>query len=305
MIGIGVAAAIRPNYIRPCQARVRLRPDGRVEAELAMTDIGTGTYTILQQVVAEMLGVAFDSVAVKLGDSLLPPTPGSGGSFGAASASTALFDACTRLRAKLAALHGVDPSQAVFAKGCLLVGQRGPKLSELAQRAGGEGVVAEGALAAVPAAYKDYSQHSYGAHFAEVAVDADTGEIRVRRMLGVFDVGRILNARTAHSQLVGGMLWGLGAALLEESVVDPRFGQFVTRDLADYHVCCHADVPQVEAVMLPGRDDKANPLGIKGVGELGICGSGAAIANAVFNATGVRVRSFPITLDKLLPYLPA
>jgi xanthine dehydrogenase YagR molybdenum-binding subunit len=152
--------------------------------------------------------------------------------------------------------------------------------------------------------YKNYSIGSYGAQFAEVGVDVDTGEIRLRRMLGVFAAGRILNAKTARSQLIGGMTWGVGAALHEEAIVDTRTGAFVNHDLAQYLVPVHADIPQIDAIMLDGFDDKANALGAKGIGELGICGAGASIANAVFNATGVRVRDFPITLEKVLPGLP-
>jgi xanthine dehydrogenase YagR molybdenum-binding subunit len=151
--------------------------------------------------------------------------------------------------------------------------------------------------------YKKYSQYAYGAHFAEVGVDQTTGEVRLRRMLGVFAAGRILNPKTAHSQLIGGMIWGVGSALGEEAVVDPRMGAFVTQDLVHYHVPVHADVPQVEAVLLDEFDKHANVLGSKGVGELGICGAGAAIANAVYNACGARVRDYPITLDKVLPAL--
>ena len=151
---------------------------------------------------------------------------------------------------------------------------------------------------------RTYSIHTYGAHFAEVGVDADTGEIRLRRMLGVFAAGRILNAKTARSQLIGGMIWGVSSALHEEAVVDTRSGAFVNRDLAEYLVPVHADIPEIDAVLLDGFDDKANVLGAKGIGELGICGAGAAVANAVFNATGVRVRDFPITLEKVLPGLP-
>ena len=148
--------------------------------------------------------------------------------------------------------------------------------------------------------YKRYSQYSFAAYFAEVQVDIDTAEVRARRMLGVFDAGRILNAKTARSQFLGGMIWGLGAALHEEGVIDPRYGNLINHDLAGYHVAVNADVPQIDAIMLDGVDNKSNPVGSKGVGELGICGSGAAIANAIFNATGIRVRSFPITLDKIL-----
>jgi xanthine dehydrogenase YagR molybdenum-binding subunit len=170
-----------------------------------------------------------------------------------------------------------------------------------------EGVEAEGAIVGMAddPNYKDYSQHTYGASFAEVAVDVVSGEVRLRRMLGVFAAGRIINPKTARSQLIGGMVWGVGSALHEAAHVDPRFGNVVNGDLAEYVVPVHADIPPIfEAVLLDDVDDKANPLGMKGVGELGVCGTGAAVANAVFNATGVRVRDFPITLDKLLVGLP-
>jgi xanthine dehydrogenase YagR molybdenum-binding subunit len=162
-----------------------------------------------------------------------------------------------------------------------------------------EGLEAEGQV--TPGAeMHDYFQASYGAHFAEMAVDIDTGEPRLRRMLGVFAAGRILNARTAHSQAIGGLIWGLGAALHEETLVDERLGRFMNNDLAGYHVPAHADAVNVEAVYLPELDDKSNPLKSKGLGELAICGAGAAVANAIYNACGVRVRSYPITLDKLI-----
>ena len=147
---------------------------------------------------------------------------------------------------------------------------------------------------------KAFSQQSYGAHFAEVGVDRDTGEIRLRRMLGVFTAGRILNAKTARSQAIGGMVFGVGAALTEEVVTDPRSGLFVNHDLAEYHVPVHADIPAIEAVFLPELDAHSSPMKSKGIGELGICGAGAAVANAVFNATGVRIRDYPLTLDKVL-----
>jgi xanthine dehydrogenase YagR molybdenum-binding subunit len=166
------------------------------------------------------------------------------------------------------------------------------------------GVEAEGEIVGMQDEpdYKAYSIHTYGAQFAEVGVDGDTGEIRLRRMLSVFPAGRILNAKTARSQLIGGMLWGLSAALHENAVVDTRSDAFVNRDLAEYLIPVHADIPEIDAVLVDGFDDKANPLGVKGLRELGFCGAGAAVGNAVFNATGVR--DFPITLDKLLPGLP-
>jgi xanthine dehydrogenase YagR molybdenum-binding subunit len=189
----------------------------------------------------------------------------------------------------------------VFRNGRAIFGDAAESLTDIAARS--PGLHADGAIAPGDT-YRRYSQNSYAAYFAEVQVDMDTAEVRARRMLGVFDAGRILNVGTARSQLIGGMVWGLSAALHEEGVVDPRYGNFITRDLASYHFAANADTPRIEIVMLDGVDDSSNPLGSKGLGELAICGSGAAIANAVFNATGVRVRSFPITLDKILGGLP-
>jgi xanthine dehydrogenase YagR molybdenum-binding subunit len=153
--------------------------------------------------------------------------------------------------------------------------------------------------------HKKYSQFSYGAHFAEVAVDIDTGEIRLRRMLGVFTAGRILNQKTARSQAIGGMVFGVGAALTEAAVIDPACGFFVNHDMAEYHVPTHADIPAIDAIYLEEVDDKSNPLKSKGIGELGICGAGAAVANAVYNACGVRIRDYPLTLDKVLAGMDA
>jgi xanthine dehydrogenase YagR molybdenum-binding subunit len=169
-----------------------------------------------------------------------------------------------------------------------------------------EVVGAEGEIPTISeeANFKNHSIHVYGAQFAEVGVDVDTGEIRLRRMLGVFAAGRIFNAKTARSQLIGGMTFGVSSALFENAVVDTRTGAFVNRDFAEYLVPAHADIPEIEAVLPDGFDDKANELGAKGVGELGNCGANAAVANAVFNATGVRVRDFPITVEKVLPGLP-
>ncbi|MGW7553011.1 xanthine dehydrogenase family protein molybdopterin-binding subunit, partial [Streptomyces rimosus] len=203
-------------------------------------------------------------------------------------------------------LHGLPAAGAVFADGRVRIGGASETLGALVRRYHPEGLeaVGETLFMADDPNYAAYSIHTYGAHFAEVGVDADTAEIRLRRMLGVFSVGRALNPKTARSQLIGGMIWGVGAALEEEAVVDPRSGAFVTRDLAHYLLPAHADIPDIDAVLLDGHDARANTLGAKGVGELGICGAGAAIANAVHNATGIRVRNFPITLEKLLPGLP-
>lgn len=203
-------------------------------------------------------------------------------------------------------MRGANAAEASFADGEVSVGQRSASLAELVRRIAPDGFEAEGSVAAGAAtpSYKAYSQHSYGAHFAEVAVDCDTGEIRMRRMLAVMGAGRILNPKTARSQIIGGMTWGIGAALMEQTVLDRRYGHFVNHDLAEYHVPVNGDVPEMEVVFLEEHDGKANPFGAKGIGELGVCCAGAAVANAIYNATGVRVREFPITLDKLLPALP-
>ena len=314
LVGMGLAAAIPGQYVlRPAQAVVRMNGNGRVDVAMDMTDIGTGSYTIFTQIVADLLGVPMDSVTVRLGHSSYPTTPGSGGSFGASSCGAALYDGCLKLRDAMAhaaisdpksALRGADPGGLVFASG--RVESRGRRRA--ARRAGGAssgpaGLQATGKAEPGPE-FKKFSQQSYGAHFVEVGVDEDSGEVRVRRMLGVFGAGRILNAKTARSQLIGGMIWGVGAALHENAELDTRYGSFVNNDLAGYHVPVHADIPEIDAIMVDEFDDKANALGSKGVGELGICGAGAAVANAVYNACGVRVRDYPITVEKILPGLP-
>ena len=300
LVGMGVAAATRGNPLELSKANVRLGPDGVAVVRMAMTDIGTGTYTILTQIAAEMLGLPTERIRVELGDTNFPYASGSGGSFGAASSGSALFDACNTLRAKLAALAGVDPDKARFADGQIeAAGQSTPLIGLV----GPEGIDADGEIRP-GATSTEFSQQSYGAHFAEVGVDIDTGEVRLRRMLGVFTAGRILNEKTARSQAIGGMIFGIGAAVEEALILDPRFGCFVNQDLAEYHVPVHADVLNVDAIFLPELDAESNPLKSKGVGELGICGAGASIANAIYNACGVRVRDYPITLDKLISELP-
>jgi xanthine dehydrogenase YagR molybdenum-binding subunit len=299
LVGMGMAAATRGNPLLLSKANVRLDPDGTATVRMAMTDIGTGTYTILAQIAAEMLGLPMDRVRIELGDTNFPQAAGSGGSWGAGSSGSALFEACNSLREKLARAAGMDPAIARFVDGSIASGEQSGKLADLV----GAGMDAEGEIR--PGSNnKDFSQQSYGAHFAEVGVDVDTGEVRVRRMLGVFTAGRVLNAKTARSQAIGGMVFGVGAALHEAMTLDPRFGHFVNHDLAEYHVPVHADIPAIDAIFLAELDDRSNPLKSKGIGELGICGAGAAIANAVYNACGARIRDYPITLDKLLSALP-
>jgi xanthine dehydrogenase YagR molybdenum-binding subunit len=239
LVGYGMAGAIRMQFQAATTVRVRLGADGIAVVRTDMTDIGTGTYTIVTQVAADALGLPLDRVLVELGQSDYPPGAGSGGSWGATNTCTAVHRACEALKAKLE--DGRIPAEGVEAEGNL------PGMGEEPN-------------------YQNYSIHAYGAQFAEVGVDADTGEIRLRRMLGVFAPGRIFNAKTARSQLIGGMIFGVSMALHEEAIVDTRTGAFVNRDLAGYLVPVHADIPEIDAVLLDGFDDKANELGAKGVG---------------------------------------
>jgi xanthine dehydrogenase YagR molybdenum-binding subunit len=310
---MGMATAIRGNFLLPAKAGLRLTGDGIATLTQGMTDIGTGTYTVLAQIAAETLGVPLGKVVVEIGDSELPPAPGSGGQFGAATAGSAALAAGMNLRKAVAELatadpasplHGGYPEAVTFQDGVVAIENRSETLSDLIRRAAPEGLTVEGEIRPAQDA-RDWSQHTYGAHYCEVGVDPVTGEVRVRRMLGVFAAGRILNAKTARSQLTGGMIWGAASALHEGNPVDPRYGSFANQDLGQYLVPVQADIGELEAIMLDEVDDKANPMGVKGVGELGNSGSGAAVANAIYNACGVRVREYPITPDKLLAGLMA
>ncbi len=300
LIGIGMAAALRGNFTVNAQARVRLEADGRAVVETDMTDIGTGTYTILAQVAGEMLGLPVADVDVRLGDTDFPPSAGSGGSFGAGSAGSAVVLACDDILAELARRMNAAPEELTLKDGQVSAGGRSVGIADLVR---GDPIVALGKTGP-GAESKRTSQASHGAQFVEVGVNRVTGEVRVRRMIGVFDVGRVLNEKTAANQIIGGMVWGIAYALCEDAVVDVRTGQFVNPDFGEYHVAVNADVPQIEVHFIEEIDESANPVGAKGVGELGISGAGAAVANAIYNATGVRVRDFPITLDKLLAGLP-
>lgn len=299
LIGMGVSSAARGNILSDAKARVILHPDATATVETDMTDIGTGTYTILAQIAAEMLGLPLASVTVKLGDTDFPAASGSGGSWGASSVGSAVFLACQSLRKDIAKMIGADAADITLKDGVVTTGNVQRSLSDTLT----VDLTAIGQIEPGDAS-NAVEQAGFGAHFAEVAVNAVTGETRVRRMLGVFSAGRILNEQTARSQCYGGMIFGIGAALTEEMVHDHRDGHVVNHNLAEYHIPVNLDVPQLDVVFLEERDSWANPIQSKGVGELGISGAGAAITNAIFNATGVRVRDYPATLDKILPELP-
>jgi len=300
LVGIGGAAAYRDNPVMNSGARVRLDNRGIVTVETDMTDIGTGTYTIIAQTAAEMMGVALDKVVVRLGDSTFPVSAGSGGQWGANSSTSGVYAACVKLREAVTQKLGFNSDSAVFADGQVRSGNR---RVPLAQAAGATGIVAEDTIE-FGDLHRKYEQYTFGSQFAEVGVDAATAEVRVRRMLAVCAGGRILNPKSARSQVVGAMVMGVGAALMEDQVIDKRHGFFVNHDLASYEVPVHADIPHQEVIFFDEVDPLSSPMKAKGVGELGICGAGAAIANAIYNATGVRVRDYPITLDKLLERMP-
>ncbi|MDQ0284319.1 xanthine dehydrogenase family protein molybdopterin-binding subunit [Rhodococcoides fascians] len=270
LLGMGVATASYPVLISPSTAAARVEQDGTITVSVAASDIGTGARTVLRQIAADALEVDADAVTLELGDSALPTAPGAGGSSGTSSWGWAVTKVCTALR------------------------DQGPLQP---------GNSAEADTTDDVEAQKELARMAFGAQFAEVAVDVDTGEVRVRRMLGVFGIGKVMNPRLARSQLIGGMTFGLGMALMESGVVDHEFGGFANHDLAEYHIPACADVTDLEAVWIEEVDTELAPMGGKGIGEIGAVGSSAAIGNAVYNATGVRVRDLPITLDKVLPHL--
>ncbi|MBB3163004.1 xanthine dehydrogenase family protein molybdopterin-binding subunit [Rhizobium laguerreae] len=300
LVGMGVAAAFRNNLVLPSGARVKLDQEGVVTVETDMTDIGTGSYTIIAQTAAEMMGVTIDKVAVQLGDSRFPVSAGSGGQFGANSSTSGVYAACVKLRETIAKKLGFNSEDIVFENGEVRSGNRSVPLAEAAGPDGlvGEDTIKWGELT------ETHQQSTFGAHFVEVGVDVATGESRIRRMLAVCAAGRILNPITARSQVIGAMTMGAGGALSEELAVDTRRGFFVNHDLASYEVAVHADIPHQEVIFMDETDPMSSPMKAKGVGELGLCGVAAAIANAVYNATGVRVRHYPLTLDKLIGGLP-
>lgn len=289
LVGYGMAGVSRGAPFRETSARVKLTQTNRdVKAviEMGATDIGTGSYTIIAQAAAESLGLPIENIEVVIGDSSLPPTPGSGGSWGAGCFSSAAYAACEKAKADLQAQVKANFAQA-------------PTVAELITAGNIDEFQAE-ATETPAAEFAQYAHFSFGAHFCEVWVDESLGIVKIPRFLMAAAAGRILNPKTAASQVTGGIVWGIGQALTEESTLDPRYGNFTTRTLADYHVPVNLDIGTVETIFINEEDKIVNRLGVKGIGELGITSVAAAIANAVFNATGKRIRKLPITPDKLL-----
>ncbi|MEN3378349.1 MAG: xanthine dehydrogenase YagR molybdenum-binding subunit [Hyphomicrobiales bacterium] len=312
LIGWGCATAVYPTHVGAAAARVRLLPSGETRVQIAAHDIGTGAYTVIGQIAAERLGVPLAMVQVELGDSSLPPAPVAGGSNTTATACSTVMKACDAIRAKL--FPGADGA-APAADGR----SRANWNLEDAFRHAGLGAIEEYAEFLPEGSKPDAIQKLYagtpslgggshgkklmyalGAEFVEVRVHAMTREIRVPRIVGAFAAGRIMNTRTAHSQYMGAMIWGISSALHEATEIDKRTARYVNDNLADYMIPVNADIQQLDVILVPEEDHEVNPVGVKGIGELGNVGTAAAVANAVYHATGIRIRELPIRLEKLL-----
>lgn len=329
LIGYGMATATYPTNRAESKAKVKLLPDGRLLVTTASHDLGTGTYTILTQIAAESFGLRPEQVKVEIADTVLPEAPVSGGSQTAASVGSAVKLACQKGTTLLFERAAADPQSPLHKKPAAqmaLAGGRvflkdspstGEPITDLLKRNGGRAIEAdsdakpelnagpssaegEAAGKPKPPSPSEFSKHAWGAQFCEVHVDEQLRQLRVARFTGAFAAGRILNAKTAHSQVLGGIVWGISAALHEEIVLDPRRGKIVNDNLADYLVPVNPDVPAIDCFFVKEEDPNVNPLGVKGVGELGITGAAAAIVNAVYHATGMRIRDLPVRMDKLL-----
>ncbi len=311
LVGWGMATATYPTNRSPASANAQIMADGTAVVRTGSQDIGTGTYTVMTQVAAEALGIPVNKIRIELGDTVLPKTPVSGGSQTAASVGSSVHLAGTEARSKLmqlaladqkSPLYGSNAEDIIAQDGSFFLKNKSSATETYGEILARHGLkMIEARTDAKPGEEKQkYSMHSFGAQFAEVRVEPDLGEVRVTRWVGAYGVGRLLNAKTANSQLIGGIVYGIGMALMEHTVIDPHRGRIVNADLAEYHVPVNADVPAIEVLFVDEHDPYVNPLGVKGIGEIGITGTAAAIANAVYHATGKRIRDLPITLDKLL-----
>ena len=312
LVGWGMGTAVFPALMFQGQARAMLRRDGTGVVEIGAHDMGQGAWTALAQIAADSLGLDLERIEFRSGTSDLPDAGIAGGSAHTATAGAAIHGAGADVIGKLAELAMTDKRSKLFGAGNAgLIARQGrlcrrddegqsESYSEILERAGQDEIEGRGTGAPDPAAQSAYSMHAHGAVFAEVKVDPDLGQVRVTRLVGAFAAGTVVNPRMVRSQYYGGMIWGVSFALHEHAVVDKRSGRIMNANLGDYHVPVSTDVPSIEAILVEERDVHVNALGIKGVGEIGITGTAGAIANAIWHATGVRVRSFPITLDRLM-----
>jgi xanthine dehydrogenase YagR molybdenum-binding subunit len=310
LVGWGMATATYPTNRSAGECSAALLPDGTALFRSATQDLGTGTYTVMTQIAADAIGLKVEQVRFELGNSQMPESPVSGGSTTVASVGPAVQAAGQALRLKLAGIAAASEGSPLFGATADKIGVENGELYLLDHPSRREAMAAivarHGGAVEVTAkaepgdAKKKYSMHAFGAVFVEVTVDEDLGEIRVPRVVGVYGVGKLMNEKTGYSQLMGGIVWGIGLALFEDTAIDGRYGRAVNGNLAEYHVPTNADIQGIDVQIVDEDDPHVNPLGAKGIGEIGITGVGAAIANAVYHATGKRVRDLPITLDKLL-----
>jgi xanthine dehydrogenase YagR molybdenum-binding subunit len=303
-----MASGIWETLLAEIAARATLSADGSLEIASAASDIGTGTYTIMAQVAADVLGLPIDSVTIKLGDSTLPQSPVEGGSWTAASVAHAIAAAADKVRDELLTMAQKAPGSPladakpddVALRGGMIVGKKNGgsavSIADAMRHGGAERIEHE--TTASPEADDKHARNTHSAIFAEVKVDEQLGVIRVTRVVNAVAAGRIINTKTAANQVMGGVVWGIGMALHEETLVDHRFGRVMNANIAEYHMPVNADIHDIKVIFVDEPDNLINPMGIKGVGEIGIVGVAAAIANAVYHATGKRVRDLPITLDK-------
>ena len=307
LVGYGCATACYPTNMMAATARIRLTADGKAHVEIAAHDVGTGAYTVMRQIAARELGLDPNEVTVEMGDSALPPGPVAGGSMTTASAGSAVKLVCDKVKARFGNTMpaGGDLDDAFHRLGTSRIeeyaewwpadsGPQAVKALYKGQMGGGEKKDPNKKQQPKPLMY------AFGAEFAEVRVHRLTREVRVPRMTGAFAAGHIVNPRTARSQYLGGMIWGLGQALLERTELDEKRARYINDNLSEYFVATNADVPEVDIILVPEVDHQVNPLGVKGIGELANVGTAAAIANAVYHATGKRIRDLPITVDKLI-----
>ena len=311
LIGMGMATATYPVYLFPATARVRILQDGSILVQSGSQEMGTGTATVMAQVAADVLGVPVERVRFELGDTELPRAPVSGGSATMGSVGTAVYGAAQVAARKVlqlaradsrSPLYNLPETEIAMQDGHLFLkgdSSKSETYQEVLKRQNLQ-QVEETFSAKFDTAEEKFSMHSFGAQFAEVRVDPDFGEVRVTRFTGAYGVGRVINRKTARSQMIGGIIMGVGMALHEETITDPRSGRIVNANLGEYHVPVNADIPAVEPYFVEENDPHVNPIGAKGVGEIGITGVAAAVANAVYHATGKRIRDLPITPDKLL-----
>ena len=311
LVGLGMASGVWEAMMMKTSARARLTADGKLEVANAAADIGTGTYTILTQIAADTLGLPMSDVTTKLGDSDFPFAPVEGGSWTAASSGNAVRNACLKVAEEVfklargmanSPLANADFEHVIFADGRIQLGDdpsRSVTLADAMRGAGKEAIECEDAAEPDAAMQKTFSSYTHSAIFAEVRVDEDLGIVRVKRLTLAIAAGKILNPKTARSQIIGGAVMGIGSALEEESMLDHNLGRFMNHNFGEYHIPVNADIHDIDVIFVD-EEDKANPLGIKGLGEIGIVGTAAAIANAVYHATGKRIRDLPITVDKII-----